>query len=234
MGEVISEEQPRIKFETRCEGEVIIPSHPELLHLARLQGRLEELGVIPILNDGLVGGNCAMRAPEPTQTPAAAAATGATAILVSKSGKAPLVALRPEDFVLLMRFDRATWSAAYKSAAPGVRPSSDSPLHAAALSPDCCQRYGWGRAPRVAVHGHALAEGAQLEAAAAAGLPISPAATLFSTPEDLEALEEIFTSHPYPEHRCYCRRGHGFFLLGDTAADAEAALEASVLPLLRV
>ena len=44
--------------------------------------------------------------------------------------------------------------------------------------------------------------------------PISHEATLFSTPEDLRELEQLFAAHPYPQHKCYNRKGHGFFLLG--------------------
>lgn len=89
-----------------------------------------------------------------------------------------------------------------------------------------------GAAPAVAVHGHALAEGAGLEAARRAGLPISDSATLFSTPEDLQALEALFRERAYPEHRCYIRRQHGFFLLAGSVAEAERQLELIVLPLL--
>ncbi|PSC69726.1 DNA polymerase III subunit alpha [Micractinium conductrix] len=71
-----------------------------------------------------------------------------------------------------------------------------------------------------------------LEAARAAGLPISDRATLFSTPDDLEALEALFRSHPYPHHRCYIRRGHGFLLLTQSVAEAAAYVERHIAPLL--
>ncbi|KAL4427916.1 hypothetical protein ABPG75_002005 [Micractinium tetrahymenae] len=181
---------------------------------------------------------------------------------------------------LLSRFDAALWRAEFRSAREGVRPSSDAPLHAAALGLGAAQRYSWEEPPLVAVHGHALAEGAGgnshrnrdtfvihpcahpgwsrrgasqrlpslclplplrprcpaagLERARQAGLPISDHETLFSTPEDRQALEALFRSHPYPRHRCYIRRGHGFLLLAQSVQEAEAYLEQHVLPLAEI
>ncbi|PNW86255.1 hypothetical protein CHLRE_02g078912v5 [Chlamydomonas reinhardtii] len=115
-----------------------------------------------------------------------------------------------------------------------VRPSSDSPLLAAALSPGAAEAYGWALAPTVVLHGHALAEGEGLAyAAEELGLPISQRATLFSTPEDLAELESVFRSHPYPQHTCYIRRGHGFFLLADCVAEARRHFESLIVPWLR-
>lgn len=223
MAELISEECPRIKFKAFWEGQskFLEEDTSELINLANLQEDFENLGVIPILNDGLVGGNCAMR-------------TRSDVILVSKSGKKPLASLLPEDFVEISTFDHSSWQIKFKSIHESVRPSSDSPLHIAALSNDACKRYGWERAPCVALHGHALAEGKGLEAAIAAGMPVSPEITLFSTPDDLEALETLFTSHKYryPTHRCYIRRGHGFFLLADRVEDACKYFESIILPLI--
>ena len=226
MGEeTISEDLPRIKFHTIFNGEI---DHQlqffadQLLELGKLQSRLETLNVIPILNDGLVGGNCAMRIDN-----------SGGAFFVSKSGKAPHAVLLPQDFVLVTDFDRSTWTATYRSAHKDIKPSSDAPLHAAALAQDSTHRYDWPQTPLVAVHGHALAEGPQLEAAKEAGLPISQKETLFSTPDDLAALEALFVSHRYPEHKCYIRRHHGFFILGETVADVEREFDEVVLPLLR-
>jgi hypothetical protein len=81
-------------------------------------------------------------------------------LLVSRSGKAAGAALRPEDWVRVARFDRGAWAADFESSAPGVRPSSDTPLlQACLLGSRCQQAYGWEAAPRAALHGHALAEG---------------------------------------------------------------------------
>jgi len=224
MAEIITDDQPRIKFETRWVGPVngtprFGCDDDEVARLAALQNELEAQGVIPILCDGLVGGNCAIRLP-----------TGD--LLISKSGKPPSTPLCPSDMVELTSFDRATWTAAYRSPSADIRPSSDSPLHYAALAKDSCERYCWGASPSVAVHGHALAEGAGVEAAQRAGMPISDKETLFSTPDDLEALEVLFREFPYPEHRCFIRRGHGFFLLARDVAEAEHLFQALVLPLI--
>jgi hypothetical protein len=70
-----------------------------------------------------------------------------------------------------------------------------------------------------------------LQAAQELGLPISDHETLFSTPEDLAALEALFIAHPYPAHNLYIRKGHGFFLLGQTAAEVGQVLEQVVAPI---
>lgn len=240
MAEIISEEQPRIKFQSNYLGDHDILNseiESEILQLANLQSKLEDLGVIPILSDGLVGGNCALRASELSSSPADASnpeggSNDHTNIFISKSGKDPGVTLTLNDFVLLTSFDRNQWAASYKSANPNTRPSSDAPLHFAALVSDSCSRYGWSQTPRVAVHGHALAENAGLQSAFKAGMPISEEETVFSTPSDLVALETLFTKYPYPQNCCYIRRGHGFFLLADTVVDAANSFEKLIVPLL--
>jgi hypothetical protein len=200
--EVITEDVPRVKFNATWNGTIDLalrdgadPPMPStvleaLSHLGRLQARLEAIGVIPILNDGLVGGNCAVRTSQ--------------GILVSRSGKPPGLELSPTDYVLVERFDRNSWTAVYRSRTPDMRPSSDTPLHWAALMSEesAVDKYGWnGRRPCVVLHAHALAQGPGLDAAQRAGLPISKDETLFSTPEDLKALEELFSRFSYPNHR---------------------------------
>ena len=178
----------RIKFAAQRTGELQLGALPApLQQLAALMHRLEARGMVPMLNDGLVGGNCAVAASACGLEPAAAGG-----VLISRSGKAPHAPLQLGDWVLLTQFDAASWAAEYRSPSEAARPSSDAPLHAAALGPGTAERYGWAAQPRVAVHGHALAEGAGLERAHKHGLPISQEATLFSTPEDLAALEAIF------------------------------------------
>jgi hypothetical protein len=71
---------------------------------------------------------------------------------------------------------------------------------------------------------------AGLEAARRLGLPISEHPTLFSTPEDLGELRKLFHSHPYPQHRCFIRQSHGFFILGESVAAAEEVFEEVVVP----
>jgi hypothetical protein len=214
----------------------------------------------------------------------AQAPEGDQTVLVSRSGKAAGALLQPADWARVTRFDRGTWSACYESSAPDIRPSSDTPLLQSCLLGDQCKaRYGWGQSPNIALHGHALAEGAGgfdggrtpatgsftqhavsgrarprrsclaprcdaphalasppaaaphppagLAAAQQLGLPISDHETLFSTPEDLDALEALFLAFPYPQHRLYVRKGHGFFLLGQTCEEVQRVLEGVVAPI---
>ena len=67
------------------------------------------------------------------------------------------------------------------------------------------------------MHAHALDT---MEAASALGLPISAIETEFGTPSDHEAFLELLRSHPYPRHRAWIRKGHGFFVLGPDARSA--------------
>ena len=146
----------RIKFTVERTGELRLPAPPPapLEQLADLMQRLEACGMVPILDDGLVGGNCGVAA-------AAAGVDGVQqGVVVSCSGKAPGAVLQAGDWVLLARFDRAAWAAQYTSAAQGAAPTSDSPLHWAALASGAAERYAWCVPPLVAVHGHVLAEGA--------------------------------------------------------------------------
>lgn len=298
MAEAIGPNGRRIKFAAHRTGVLQLPAMPEpLRQLSALMQRLEASGMVPLLDDGLVGGNCAMttaasgldswaRGGGIRSSRAAAAAMAATmaagqrsappgldgrplhaeqlprnagktlsaecanappessksstsstssggngAILVSRSGKQPGAALQAADWVLLTSFDAAQWQAEYWSADGSSRPTSDAPLHAAALGPGCAERWGWSEAPQVAVHGHALAEGAGLERARQQGLPVSEQETLFSTPEDLAQLEALFRAYPYPQHRCYIRRSHGFLLLATSVEEAEQHFEQQILPL---
>lgn len=61
MAELITEEQPRIKFQLIRDGTFSIPSSEELMKLSSLMKEMEEWGACPILNDGKVGGNCAIK-----------------------------------------------------------------------------------------------------------------------------------------------------------------------------
>ena len=71
---------------------------------------------------------------------------------------------------------------------------------------------------------------AGLELARQKGFPISDEETLFSTPQDLAALEALFLRHPYPRHRCHIRRGHGFLLLGRSLSEVEDFFEQHINP----
>ena len=181
--EVIGADGVRIKYAARRLGGMQLaaaPQPPQLQALSALMHCLEACGMLPVLSDGLVGGNAAIAATTCKLDPGTAggwehpagAAPGAAAsavwdgqppsgaILITRSGKQPGAPLQAPDWVLLTAFDPSRWAVEYRSAEQGARPSSDAPLHAAALSPGAAQRYGWAEAPLVAVHGHALAEGA--------------------------------------------------------------------------
>lgn len=276
-------EAGRIKFTARRVGGLQqLPRALARRELAALMQRLEQRGLLPVLDDGLVGGNCALAAAGGESAAATRAGGGDASsspddpgwppgsLLVSRSGKAPGAVLGEGDWVLLTSFDTSAWAAEYRSTAEERRPTSDAPLHAAALGAGAADRYGWARAPVVAVHGHALAAGEGLDRARRAGLPVSEEATLFSTPADLAALEALFRwvferggrardrraaclalaahalptahplltfrpprrAHPYPAHRCYVRRGHGFTVLAGSVAEAAAYFDERLLPLL--
>lgn len=213
MGEVISEAFPRIKFKanrvsfpdvedssTSWESPLV---REELQALGELTKYLEDIGIIPILNDGLVAGNCSMAFDQSLRE-------GDSVLYVSPSGKPKGCLLRPDDFIRVTKFNREDWSVSFSSRSD-KEPTSDTPLHYSALS--CWNEHGFQERPCVAIHGHALATGSGLEAAKDAGIPISEKETLFSTKADLDALEKLFKEHPFPKTSCYIRKGHGFILL---------------------
>eukprot|EP00889_Picochlorum_renovo_P008928 jgi/Picre1/35958/NNA_003415.t1 len=188
-GEVISKDLPRVKFGATRVGKPRLNDTSlisQLQELGALQHHLEEIGVVPILDDGLVGGNCSLK---------------------SQTG--------------------------FLSFCETRKPTSDLPLHVAALlgqgseSTSC-----WSRLPNVVVHGHALADGEGLDAAKRSGFPISDRETLFSTPDDLVELENLFEHHPYPANQCFIRRGHGFLVLADSVKDASDFISKKLEPLL--
>lgn len=123
--------------------------------------RLEAAGAAPVLEDGAVGGNCGILLDVPGETE--------PALFVSRTGKPSGVVLSSSDFVRVLSFDDVAWAAAY-AAAPGsdARPTSDVPLLAACLMPGAAARRGWAARPRIALHGHALAQGDGAQTAHAA------------------------------------------------------------------
>lgn len=81
-------------------------------------------------------------------------------LLISRSGKSANVMMTHHDFVLVNSFERAAWTASFRSEGADFRPSSDSPLLWSALSRATSDVYGWkAPLPTVAIHGHALAAG---------------------------------------------------------------------------
>lgn len=187
---------PRVKFALRFAGSL----DPGLLAgqqaLADAMTRLDQAGCCPVLDDGLAAGNGALRTANGT-------------LLVSPSGRRP-GPCDPDSIVELVAFDPIGWTAAYRSRNEELRPTSDAPLHWAALV-EAPVAFGWDEAPFASLHGHVLETN---RAAVLLELPISDEATLFSTPPDREALLALLARAPYPHHCTVIRRDHGFFTLG--------------------
>ena len=158
---------------------------------------LGEVGCAPVGGDGGRAGNVALRTKG--------------GLIVSRSNRSNLV-LKREDFVEIVGFSRAKWEVCYLSMREDIIPTSDTPLYWLALV-EMSRKMRWSHCPQVAIHGHALE---MEEAAAKLGIPISRKETEFSTPEDYEAFSELLSSHPYPEHKIFIRKGHGFFILGES------------------
>ena len=147
---------------------------------------MEALGLAPLLDDGGVAGNGAVL-------------LSSGSILVSASGRRPgeprtveVLALDPESFRVTFRSD-----------AESSEPTSDVSLYWAAL----VERPG----PSAALHGHALSSGAD---ARRLGIPISESAIEFGTREERLSMCSMLDRWPYPEHRAWIRRDHGFFAVG--------------------
>lgn len=167
--------------------------------LAWLLAQLETFGCLPVMEDGLLAGNVALSVEDE--------------LIVSRSGRRP-GELKAEDFVRVVHFDPDRWEASYISADAEMKPTSDTPLHWAALKDST---FDGGSEPLVSVHGHALATARE---ALALGIPISPVETEFSTSADRSALAALIAAHPYPSHAVFVRRGHGFFVLAESVAEA--------------
>lgn len=164
--------------------------------LAAALDELEALGLAPVLDDGAVAGNGALRLPSGVWiTSASARRAGEPAITE------------------IVTFDRARFAITYRSDARR-EPTSDVAMHAAAL-------FDASGAPRAAatLHGHALA---REEEATRLGLPISDAETTFGTPEDAAATDALLARAPYPAHRAWIRRGHGFLVAAESMDEARA------------
>jgi hypothetical protein len=196
----------RIKFACIRTGEIdnaLRLKHWDALHrLCQILVRLELLGATPVLPDGLIGGNGALR-------------VGEHVLFVTPSGKRAGTVLTPMDFVLVESFSSTKWEAHYRSNTPNVRPSSDTPLLWNATLTD--QRHA-------AVHGHALDSEHD---AVALGCPISPHKTLFSTPEDCAALMGLLVDS---NHQVYIRKGHGFFVLCRTMEECDSVCSTLIEP----
>lgn len=200
--------RPRIKFDAVWTGVVdLSPWSHELQLLSWLLRRLEEMNAAPVLPDGLVGGNGAWR-------------VSPTLLLVTPSGKKKGHVLREEDFVLVTHFDDKLWRCEYRSSSSRVRPSSDTPLlwMASLLK----KKLPW------IVHGHGLHSE---DDALALACPISSEETLFSTPQDANAL--LTLARNYCNENLFLRRGHGFFLMEQSPHHAHAVIDRKLLRVLR-
>ena len=173
----------------------------------------EHYGAAPVCADGRIAGNGAM-----------VAASGS--IVVSKSGRIAGTRYDATQFVRVHAFDRASWKVVFDAADDHeVQPSSDTPLlwHALRVAP---LSLGWTKHPRFVLHGHICASS---EEAQALHVPCSTTETLFSTPEDLQALADLLAEYPYPQHQIFVRLNHGFFLLADSADEAIHLLHTKLL-----
>lgn len=164
--------------------------------LAAALDEMEALGLAPVLDDGAVAGNGALA------LPGGGWITSASARRAREPAIAEIVA-----------FDRARFAVSYR-ADEGREPTSDVAMHACALF----DVRGETRA-LASLHGHALATEGDARRLA---LPISEHETTFGTREDLEASEALIARAPYPAHRAWIRRGHGFLVAGATMDEARA------------
>lgn len=199
---------PRVKFALRRLGASSPGVRPLQQALAEAMTRLEIAGCCPVLDDGLAAGNGAVLTPHGT-------------LLVSPSGRSP-GSCDPEAIVELVDFEADGWEATYRSATTALRPTSDAPLHWAALV-EAPVQLAWSGRPGASLHGHVLET---VRAASELGLPISTDATLFSTPPDRVALLALLARAPYPAHPTVIRRDHGFFTLGVDLPETLAIVEA--------
>ena len=206
----------RVKFTSKYNGTVgkflSEDAHNEFKQIAEamsdLMWEMENSGAAPVLPDGKVGGNCGVRLTVGSDD----------YLVISRSGKLAGHKMDPKSDVCLVEAfdcDPEIWQASYYSEAQHTVPSSDTPLHFACLQAH--QKFIWASAPRVILHGHALETE---EDAKQLNLPISTEETLFSTPEDTQALMGLFKKYSYPENTLFIRKGHGFILLADNFTEA--------------
>jgi len=166
-------------------------AHAHAVTLAEALTEMESLGLAPVLDDGAVAGNGAMRLPQGGWITSASARRAAESAVVE-----------------IVSFDPATFTVRYRGER-GREPTSDVAMHHAALEA------GAG----ASLHGHALADETDARRLA---LPISDRETPFGTREDLEATQALLRRAPYPTHRAWIRRGHGFLVAAATMDDARA------------
>lgn len=192
MGEM--QQEKRIKFRLkRLQNEGY--HYRSWYELANVIHQLDPYGCFPVLDDGKICGNIAIISDR--------------GLIVSRSGRNSSQESSEEDFVKILDFDPVAWKATYLSVNEEVYPTSDTPLYWAALV-EMPNQMALSMKPKVALHGHAFQTE---EAAEKLNLPISKKETCLATPDDRQALVELLEKYPYPTHKIFIRKGHGFFIL---------------------
>ncbi len=224
----LEQKELRVKFGTVWKGGIealAMDSQMEQFYtdactdMAEALWELEECGVTPVLPDGKVGGNAA----------AILEFGGQRHLLVSKSGKMAGQKMDiTHDTCVVTNFDSNTWAADFLSKDPTVLPTSDTPMHFTALNAHI--NFNWSDIPGAALHGHALETEEEAEKF---HLPISTEESLFSTPEDTQALLDLMFQYPYPQNRVFIRKGHGFYILGKDIKDAMKTFYEKVKPYMK-
>eukprot|EP01025_Chloroclados_australasicus_P063004 TRINITY_DN8307_c0_g1_i1.p3 TRINITY_DN8307_c0_g1~~TRINITY_DN8307_c0_g1_i1.p3 ORF type:complete len:239 (-),score=38.90 TRINITY_DN8307_c0_g1_i1:1509-2225(-) len=220
----------RVKFNVNRVGDYLMGEIPEKLHpLLDLMEEMEEQGALPILIDGRVCGNCGFTREFLYRQSQKENQQDEGVYYVTRSGKTPNQRMTGDDFVEVVKFNRDSWSANFKSSLADAKPTSDLPLYDLMFRPSYIKQYGWGKIPKIAIHGHALADG---KVAKRIGLPISDHFAVVSTAEDTDEVEKLFMQYSYPENKCFIRKGHGFFVLGDTVEEVKETFEKLIQPYL--
>lgn len=202
--EVVAPGARRARFVGTCLGPMDDEARLAAPTLAAALDELEALGLSPVLDDGAVAGNAALRLPSGSWLASASA---------RRSGE-PTV-------VQIVRFDPDAFTLDFRSDDPAREPTSDVALH-------WCALFSFGQpGPRASLHGHALTSDAD---ALRLRVPISAHAHAFGTPEELAATREMLLALPYPEHRVWLRRDHGFLLADADMAAARARMRSLVSP----
>jgi hypothetical protein len=200
--EVVAPGARRARFVGTCVGPMDVEARAGASSLREALDELEALGLSPVLDDGAVAGNAALRLPSGSWLASASA---------RRSGE-PAV-------VQIVRFDPDAFTLDYRSDDPTREPTSDVALH-------WCALFSFGEdGPRASLHGHALTTDAD---ARRLGVPISERAHAFGTPDELTATRAMLVALPYPEHHVWLRRDHGFLLADADIASARARMRSLV------
>jgi len=194
--------------------------HKTMSELADAVQLLELSGAAPVAEeDGKVAGNVAARM----------VINGLDFLVVSKTGKLPGPPLSIEDeFCIVTGFDREEWSLEYYAKDSSTLPTSDSPLHHAVLH--AAAEFHWDETPLVSLHGHALETADEAERL---GFPCSVEETSESTPDDMYALLSLLKENPFPQHKVFIRKGHGFNVLGKTTSETVETFKSNVVPFIQ-